>query len=134
MDKVRDTKGRWWPWNLAQCKVSRMDTTPRSSLHLSTRKILHELYPLEQKLEEVPVPGERLYIDFYIPSRRLAVEVHGEQHYKYTPHFHGHITAFMESKQRDLRKIEWCRVNGITLVTLPFSETTDDWRERIKNY
>jgi hypothetical protein len=132
--KVRDTKGKWHTWNLAECKVSRMDTTPRSGLHLKSRELLKSLFPIEQMLEEVPVPGEKLFIDFYLPMRKLAIEVHGEQHYKYVPHFHGHQTAFIASKQRDSRKEEWCRVNGITLIVLPFSEDINEWRNRIQKY
>lgn len=132
--KVKDTKGRWHPWNLSHCKVSRMDTRPRSELHLRARKLIKHIFPIEQSLEEVPLPGETLFLDFYLPMRKLAIEVHGEQHYKYIPHFHGHPTGFIESRKRDSRKAEWCSLNGITLVTLKFSETDDEWRESISGY
>ena len=131
--KVKDTKGRWHSWNLAHCKVSKMDTRPRSDLHLNARNILKERFQVETILEEVPLPGEKLFLDFYLPLRKMAVEVHGEQHYKYVPHFHGHPTAFIESKQRDIRKSNWCVQNGIVLIVLPYSETIDEWRKRIQN-
>ena len=93
------------------------------------------MFPTCQLIEEVsiaPRKGEVLYLDFYIPLHSLCVEVHGEQHYKFIPHYHGNMMGFAKSKKRDREKEEWCELNGIRIVELPFSEEEYDWRNRIK--
>jgi hypothetical protein len=67
-------------------------------------------------LEEFSVPGERLYLDFYMPQHFLAFEFHGGQHDEFNPFFHGSKGGFERSKERDLRKKQWCELNKITLV------------------
>ena len=47
---------------------------------------------------------------------RLMVEVQGEQHYRFVPHFQKHVTKFWDARQRDMNKQEWCRLNDVTLV------------------
>jgi len=91
-------------------------------------------------LEEVKLPGSTelyrksvLYLDFYIPSIRLAIEVHGQQHYEFCPFFHKSKADFLKSKARDEDKIDWCKLNDITLITLKYSESDDEWRQRIKS-
>jgi hypothetical protein len=55
-------------------------------------------------LEEFPIPGERLFIDFYLPHHSLAFEFQGSQHDKFNKHFHGDKKGFIKSKERDRRK------------------------------
>lgn len=129
--KVKDLDGREHPWNLTGYVPPENSTRPRSKFHVSARELLQSMYPTDRILEEVPLPGMRLFGDFYLPLRKMMVEVHGEQHYKYTPHFHGTVQAFMKSKKNDERKKKWCQLNNISLVILPHSETEDEWRERI---
>jgi hypothetical protein len=90
------------------------------------------MYPTQPILEEVPVPGENLTCDFYLPLRKVVIECHGEQHYKYTPHFHGDRFGFAQAKKRDQRKIDWCHLNNFRVAILPFSEDDDEWRARIE--
>jgi hypothetical protein len=91
-------------------------------------------------LEEVPLPGSHkpsrkstLFVDFLIPSASLAVEVHGRQHFEFVAHFHGDKRGFRKSKARDKDKVNWLELNSITLVTLNYLETEDEWKERIIN-
>ena len=90
--------------------------------------------------EEVKLPGSVkpakksvLYLDFFIPNAIMAVEVHGEQHFKYVPYFHKSKAGFAQAKKRDLDKKEWCRINEITLVELRWDEDPEYWREKIES-
>jgi very-short-patch-repair endonuclease len=82
----------------------------------------------------VTIPGTRpsLYADFVLPTRKLMVEVHGQQHYEQIQFFHDK-REFAAAKRRDAQKKEWCNLNSFTLVELPYSEDVDEWRERVIN-
>ena len=132
--------GRERNWNLSKYVVLGNNTRPRSNLHILARKVLHEQFPYDTILEEVSLPGSHkpsrkstLFVDFLIPSVFLAVEVHGRQHFEFVAHFHGDMRGFRKSKIRDRDKANWFDINSIVLVALKFSETEDEWRERIIN-
>tara|TARA_R100000656_G_scaffold123878_1_gene100949 strand:- start:170 stop:445 length:276 start_codon:yes stop_codon:yes gene_type:complete len=89
------------------------------------------MYPTQRILEEVPLPGTRLFADFYIPDRQIIIEVHGRQHYEFVAHFHGSRMGFLQSKANDDLKREWCVLNNIQLIVLPYDKK-DDWRTYIE--
>ena len=133
--RVVDLDGSASVWKIKGHIVKNNDSRPRSKHHLKARALLKEMFPTCQLIEEVsitPRKGEVLYLDFYVPLHSLCVEVHGEQHYKFIPHYHGSMMGFAKSKKRDREKEEWCELNGIRIVELPFSEEEDEWRKRIK--
>jgi hypothetical protein len=100
--------------------------------HARCRALLERLYPAERRLEEVPLPGSgNLRLDFLLPGRRLAIEVHGEQHYRFIPHFHKTRLGFLQSLKRDADKREWCMANQIRCVELPHNETDEQWRTKL---
>ena len=132
--KIRDLNNESNNWNLQGYVTKANDTRPRSKLHLKAKNLLVELFPTVQILEEVAIPitrNEKLFFDFYINTLKLAVEVHGEQHYKFNPLFHTCAQDFANQKKRDARKKEWCEYNNITYVELPFKEKVDEWKSRI---
>lgn len=117
--------------NMAHGKVSN-----RSGLHLRARELITNHFPTLQILEEVPIAlrrGETLYLDFYLPLKKLCVEVHGEQHYKFVGFYHTSMLNFLKSQRRDGEKQEWCEINNITHIVFPHYEDSNDWLERIKN-
>ena len=66
-----------------------------------------------------------------MPLNRTCVEVHGEQHYKFVGHYHNNALGFMKHKKRDKEKLEWCELNGIKYIELPFNESDSEWLNRI---
>lgn len=129
--KVKDFKGNEVKWPPSGHIINNNETRPRSELHLRVRRLLREMYPTQILLEEVPIPGARLTLDFYIPLLQTAIECQGEQHFKYTPHFHGSVRGFMESNRRDQSKLDWCLNNNIKVVALSYKDDEDKWREQI---
>lgn len=136
--KVKGINGKEYVWNLTSYDVFNDDSRKRSKYHIRARKLLKEIFNSYRILEEVKLPGSTslhrksvLYLDFYIPTISLAIEVHGQQHYEYSPFFHKSKADFLKSKARDEDKIEWCDLNDIQLITLKYSESDDEWRKRI---
>lgn len=130
---VIDLDGNEHKWTLTGY-ISKGSMTNKSSLHICVRNILHECYPTMQILEEVPIPirySEKLYLDFYVPLLKKAIEVHGEQHYKYIPFYHSSRMGFIKHQKRDREKKEWCEINNLKLIELPYNATESEWREKI---
>jgi len=130
---VVDFDGRTHPWPPPGYEVNLDDIRPRSSLHIRCRELLRQMYPTQPVLEEVPIPGERLFCDFYLPMRKVVIECHGQQHDVFTPHFHKTKAEFRVSQNRDRRKIEWCHMNNIRVAVLPYDETDEQWQTKIEN-
>ena len=132
--KIRDLNNEIHNWKLQGYVAKANDTRPRSKLHLAAKDMLVKLFPTVQILEEVAVPIARhqtLFFDFYINTVKMAVEVHGEQHYKFNPLFHTCAQDFTHQRKRDASKKEWCEYNNITYVELPFDEKVEQWKSRI---
>lgn len=130
---VKDLDGIGHNWNLTG-NMAKGRVENKSSLHLTARELIISTFPTMQILEEVPIPLRRsdsLYLDFYLPLKRVCVEVHGEQHYKFVPFYHSNMLAFLKSQKRDREKQEWCEINGIKYIPLPYNETVEQWKNRI---
>lgn len=121
-----------YKWNVS--KYAHNERSTASSGHIKTRELLKEIFPFDKVYEEVPLPGtgrQPLYADFFIPTRRLMIEIHGVQHFSFTPFFHKNKIAFYKAKTRDRNKQNWCDNNDIQLVILKDTDTEDEWREQI---
>lgn len=123
--RVLGLDGREYKLSLADRVAAPGDSRARSAGHLLCRKLLREVFPFDAVCEEVTLPGcgDPLYLDFLLPSRRLAFEIQGRQHYEYVPFFHGSRAGYAKAQARDKKKAEFLRLNGITLVTLDDSDT-----------
>lgn len=73
--------------------------------------------------------GQR--IDVFIPSLKVGIEYHGQQHYEPVEYFGGK-KGFMVTKERDLRKSQACKDAGIILIEWKYSEPIDELRLRKK--
>jgi len=131
---VRDLDNNSHNWhltgNMAHGKIEN-----KSSLHIRARKLLTIRYPTLQILEEVPIPlrkSETLFLDFYIPLIKQCIEIHGEQHYKFIPHYHTNMLGFIKHKKRDRDKVSWCELNSIQYIELPFDKSDSEWEQIIK--
>tara|TARA_B100001113_G_C20739878_1_gene461805 strand:+ start:50 stop:472 length:423 start_codon:yes stop_codon:yes gene_type:complete len=138
--KVIGINGREYAWNLTSYTVDANDKRKRSKYHIRARNILKQIFHSYRILEEVKLPGSTeshrkgvLYLDFYIPQIMMAIEVHGQQHYEYTPFFHKNKADFAIAQSKDDDKIRWCELNKIDVVVLKYSDTDETWRDQIEN-
>lgn len=120
---VKDLDGHNSIWHLTG-NIVKGSIENKSSYHLKARHLLKNQYPTMQILEEVPISirkSETLYLDFYIPLIKTCIEVHGEQHYNFIGHYHTNKLAFLKAQKRDKDKKEWCQINGIKYIELPYN-------------
>lgn len=73
--------------------------------------------------------GSLLELDCYNSALQLACEYHGEQHYKFVPHFHKSYDAFLNQKYRDQLKRDLCKRNYVHLIEVPFYVDIDSYLE-----
>jgi hypothetical protein len=135
--KVIGLDNREYSWNFA--KYSRPSSNP-SSLHLRARLLLKQLYPYDPIFEELSMPGikteinnKSLLLDMYIHSLRLGLEIQGRQHSEFVSFFHGNKLEFFRAKRLDGLKRQWCLLNNITLVELPYNLSDEQWSQIIRN-
>ena len=132
---VKDLDNNTTNWNLTGY-ISKSRCGNKSSFHLEARHLLTNLFPTLQILEEVPIhirKSEVLYLDFYLPLKKICVEVHGQQHYEFVGFYHTNTLGFIKAKKRDTEKTEWCSINGIKQIILPYDETIEEWTKRLTN-
>jgi hypothetical protein len=63
-----------------------------------------------------PETGYSLEYDYYNHCLRLAIEVQGDQHRKYIPHFHKTYDNFIKQLTRDEIKRKSSKLFGVTLI------------------
>lgn len=134
---IIDLDGNHHNWLLRGNMAYATDDKAKSELHLRARELLKQEFPTLQILEEVSIPlrkGVTLYMDFYLPLKKICCEVHGEQHYKFVQFYHSSLMAFHWAQKRDREKREWCEINGIRYVEFPYDGDEYDWRTALNEY
>ena len=131
--KIQDLDGNIHKWKIEGSVVRSNDQRPRSQLHLTARSLIKEIYPTLQICEEVSAQIKRdrkVFLDFYINTIKTVVEVHGQQHYKFNSLYHTSAQDFLNQKKRDQDLQDWCVLNNLNYIELPFNEGKDKWRQR----
>lgn len=83
-------------------------------------KIVKELYPDVVKQHHIKTKAGKgcQSFDFYIPSKNMAIEYNGPQHYQFSTLFHRTEEGFKQQLERDERKRKYCETNNILLIEL----------------
>ena len=63
-----------------------------------------------------------LYVDIFFPEFNLAVEYHGEQHFKYPNFFHKTKRAYLDAKHRDRIKRGLLKTYKVNYIEWKFNE------------
>lgn len=130
---VVDLDGNTQAWNITG--HTNKTFAKKSSFHNKAREIIRFIYPTMQILEEVPVylrKSEIVYLDFYLPLNRKCLEIHGQQHYEFTPFYHANKMSFLKAQKRDRDKKQWCEANNISYIELAYNNT-EEWERIIAN-
>lgn len=73
----------------------------------------------------VSAKGNPLRFDFAVfddsGDLDFLIEFNGKQHYEAIPHFGG-VAGLREQQFNDMRKREYCKKHGITLVVIPYTD------------
>lgn len=116
-----------------------IDEENKSSLHVKAYSVIKKSFPYAKIFEEVILAGCRgiggrlLRSDFMIPSMKIIIEVHGQQHYIQSDHFHKAESDFKKCQSNDQIKKEWAELNGFTFIELPYNEIKE-WRKIINEH
>ena len=95
------------------------DSKSRSKIQKATKDFLRNYWESQVVFEEFPVAGTKMSLDFYNANKKIAIEVQGQQHTKYTPFFHGNNKYnYINQLRRDQNKLEFCEINDIHLVEI----------------
>ncbi len=125
--KFISTDGRIHKVDLRPSKwPRRTEDDCKSSFQFNVGEVVDETFPNEIILEEFYVPGDRLYLDFFLPRKKIAVEAQGNQHYEFSKFFHGTQENFKLSQARDRKKRLWCTFNDIKLVIIKQDDKAED--------
>lgn len=91
----------------------------RSKVQKRVKDLLYSHWMADIVFEELPVVGTRMTIDFYNANKKVAIEVDGNQHYKFNKFFHSNSRQnFLSQLQRDEKKEYFCEINNIRLVRI----------------
>jgi hypothetical protein len=102
------------------------DKDCRSKIQKRVKDLLYPYWGADIVFEELPLIGSRMTLDFFNANKRIALEVDGDQHYKYNSFFHGgERRKFLEQLQRDDKKEDFCQINNIKLVRILQSDKLD---------
>jgi len=77
--------------------------------------------------------GERLELDFYLPELRVAFEVQGQQHYRFTPKFHKTPNQFNSQVRRDAAKRRLCQEFKVELFEVASLDDFEFLRDRLNS-
>lgn len=83
--------------------------------------VMKKLLPNEKIINEHHL-GDKLRLDVYCPSYKLAAEFHGRQHFYYTERFFDSRYEFEEAQKRDIKKDEMCKEQGIALIVFRYND------------
>ena len=65
-------------------------------------------------------------LDFYNSTQKIAIEVDGNQHYRYNQFFHSNSRQkFLHQLHRDEKKEYFCEINKIKLIRVLESDVLD---------
>jgi hypothetical protein len=98
--------------------IIKWDDKSRSKFQFNVKTFLKKYWAADVVFEELTIVGTRLSLDFYNANKKIAIEVQGQQHFKYTPFFHGNRSNYLKQIKRDYKKIEFCEINNIKFVEI----------------
>lgn len=94
-----------------------------SNLQWGVKNIVEPFFRNDIVLEEFVIPSSLLRIDILNISKKIAIEVHGEQHEKYNKHFHKTVSGYLSSYRRDGEKRKWIEETmSYKLIEVNFDE------------
>ena len=95
----------------------------RSKIQFEVKNFFKDYWENHICYEEFPVFDTRLKVDLINFTRKIAVEVQGDQHNQYNKFFHGGSRdKYLASIKRDMKKINWLEMNEFKVLEI---ETKD---------
>jgi hypothetical protein len=84
--------------------------------------IARDLLPKKMVIREAsPYWLNQQRLDVYFPELNMAIEYQGKQHFEPIDYFGG-VDAFIRNQERDKRKAQRCKENGVHLIYIDYTE------------
>ncbi len=116
--RLLNVNGRLVNKNVQKHRI-KWDDKSASNIQFRAKKFFKQYWKSHVVYEEFPVYGTRLRVDLINFTKKIAIEVHGQQHFKFNKFFHSNSRIkFFQSMKRDWEKTEWLELNDIKLVEL----------------
>lgn len=103
--------------NIQKNKVD-WDAACRSKFQKTVKDFFFQFWRDDLCFEEMPLVGTRLKLDLANYTKKIAVEVQGEQHIKFNKFFHATRNGFRRQLERDDKKGQWCEINNYRLIEI----------------
>lgn len=114
-----DLKGRTRKVNVIKYRIDWEPNREVSRPQAAVKRFLRPYWENDLVTEELRVPSCLLRVDLINWSRSIMVEVSPkESHAQYNPFFHGSVSGHLASMKRDLDKVTFARLNGLTYVEI----------------
>jgi len=95
------------------------ESPSRSKFQFSVKQFLRQYWSHHIVFEEFPIVGTKMSLDFFNANKKIAIEVQGKQHIKYTPFFHGQYkNNYLSQLDRDRQKTLFCDNNNLSLIEI----------------
>ena len=118
-------RGDWCP----QCSQGKFERLSRKFFE----EIFQKEFPKERPNWLVNSRGNQMELDGYNKDLKLAFEAQGEQHYRAVPHFNQTLDDLEQRIRDDLRKLELCKQNDVTLIQVPYFISPNNMQQYITN-
>jgi len=91
----------------------------RSKLQFNFKQFFYPFWKNHIVYEEFPVYGTMLKVDILNATKRIAVEIQGDQHESFNKFFHGDSRLkYLNSIKRDVKKEKWLEMNNFKFLQL----------------
>jgi len=95
------------------------DKKSRSKLQFNAKQFFKSYWENHIVYEEFPVFGSRMKVDMVNATKKIAVEVNGQQHDSFNKFFHGNSrTKYLQSIKRDAEKRQWLELNDFIIIEI----------------
>jgi|TARA_R110000765_G_scaffold34451_1_gene78000 hypothetical protein len=120
--RLYNVNGRLVNKNVTKYTI-KWDGKSLSNLQFKTKQFLKPIWRSHFVYEEFPVYGTRMSVDFVNATKKVAIEVNGQQHSSFNKFFHdGSPNKFLESLARDKKKKDWLEDNGFILIEINYDQ------------
>jgi hypothetical protein len=91
----------------------------RSKLQFKFKQFFYAYWKNHIVYEEFPVYGSMLKVDLLNATKKIAVEIQGDQHESFNKFFHDNSRLkYLQSIKRDVKKEKWLEMNEFKFLEL----------------
>ena len=95
------------------------DGKSRSKLQFNFKQFFYPYWKNHIVFEEFPVYGSMMKVDLFNATKKIAIEIQGNQHESFNKFFHVNSRLkYLQSIKRDVAKSKWIEINNFKYLEL----------------